>query len=655
MRPSRAAALTAITSVIDEGGDVDDAYAALQRVDPLLRRGARRRVRDAYVDALLTTQRKKGDDAARHVMRIAYLLAVGAPPAPEIVDDPDAITAAFTAACARHKPAASARLWWPTAILSLLLALAAATGGVALYRAFAPLHLHDASDRAAPPPRGAFATGGRLSPGSPAVTGIFAEGLPEYLIRLDRLAKARQAGAPPAELAAAEAALAEAGQRVLDPEVRSGLGESVSARLEQLLAAARDASLGRRGQPTEAASAGLMAATGAFDDELAAAGLGYFVDGDVITDSRNGQRLVILYSFTVESVSLFASGSTTVRALDLRRLDRLNWAHALLGFTRPHLREALVLLDQVDEQLVTYILPGLGEGAGIELFDDDEGDDGAATPPPPARAAVEQRAGELVRSEYGATPGLDAGRAEKLGGLLARRQALALGWQKALAARRIILQMPAKLRLEGDYEGSLEGMVPRAELAELSAIDESLGDAGLLDAYAKLRDVLVDSVERHEVQHRLDFTLAEGLPMPRALETYVGPAPPQGGEAFRFAAQARAELSAYLAELSRDPRTTRVNLTMIARFLFKRRLAGIAESYAALVIFEGLAAELAIPAQRPFVQGRRIQRDAVADVYLALTALPSADLRAAAARLWEKLFHARLPELHLAIPPSAAR
>ena len=660
MRPSRAAALTAIARVIDEGGDIDATYAALRRVDPLLRRGARRRVRDAYVDALLATSFKKGDDASHHVLRIAYLLIAGTPPAPEITDDPAAVTDAFAAARARHKPVSS-RFGWPTALLALLLALAAVASGVVLYRTYGrALPAPDASLREAPPPHGAFATGGRLSPGNPAVTRTFAEDLPEFLIRLDRLAKARQASAPAAELQGAEVALDAASQRVLDPDARRGIGDRAAAQLERLLAAARAASLGQAGQPgqgqpgqgqpgpsADAANEALMEATGAFDDELAAAGLGYFVDGDVITDRRTGQRLVILYSFTVESVSLFSSGSATVRALDLRRLDRLNWSHALLGFTRPHLREALVLLDQVDAQLVTYILPGLGPGEGIELFDDQE-DGEPEEPAPAARAAVEKRAGELVRLEYGATSGLDAARAEKMGRLLARRQTLALGWQKSLAARRIVLQLPSRLRLGPDYESSLEGMVPRAELAELVAIDEELGEPAFLTTYAKLRDALVDSVERHEVQHRLDFSRQGGLPMPSALKAYVGPAPPQGGEAFRFAQLARAELSAYLAELSRDPRTTRVNLTMIARFLFKRSLSGTAESYAALVIFEGLGAELSLPAETPFVQSGQIKRDAVASLYLALSALPPADLRAAAARLWEKLFDTKLPELHLA-------
>jgi hypothetical protein len=382
----------------------------------------------------------------------------------------------------------------------------------------------------------------------------------------------------------------------------------------------------------------MMEATGAFDDELAAAGLGYFVDGDVITDLRTGHRLVIIYAFTVESVSLFTSGGATIRALDLRRLDHLNWSQSLLGFTRPHLREALVLLDQVDEQLVTYVLPGLGKGAKIELFDPDD-----ASVTPALRDAVEGRAGELVRAEYGGAPGLDAGRAERLGLLLTRRRELFEGFEKRVSARGLLLRTPRLLRLDKDYDAALAGAVPQRDLDDLRRVDDEVGEKAFLDTYARLRDVLVDSVERHEAQHRLDYARPDPLPMPAPLEALVGPA--GEGESSRFAGQTRAELSAYLAELSRDERTTKVNLTMISRFLFSKQMQGMAESYSAVVIFEGLAAELGIPRAAGLVTGGNIQRERAAEAYLALTALPPEALRTAAARLWAKLFEGPLPEL----------
>src|SRR5262249_7986461 len=160
--------------------------------------GARRLVRDAYVDALLSTQIKKGPDALPHAMRIAYLLVAGAPPAAEIVDDVDAVAAAYATALAGPKH--PSRVWWPTPTLVAPPALAAAASGIALHRAFGPVRIRDASERAAPPPRGAFAMGGKLSPGSPALSRAFAKDLPEFLIQLDRLSRARLAGTSAAEL-----------------------------------------------------------------------------------------------------------------------------------------------------------------------------------------------------------------------------------------------------------------------------------------------------------------------------------------------------------------------------------------------------------------------------------------------------------------------
>ncbi len=164
-----------------------------------------------------------------------------------------------------------------------------------------------------------------------------------------------------------------------------------------------------------------------------------------------------------------------------------------------------------------------------------------------------------------------------------------------------------------------------------------------------LRDALASSVERHEVQHRLDALASGPPPMPRELEALVGPLEDAGKEV-PLAAAARAELSAYLAELARDPRTPRVGLTLIARFLFDRSMHGAAECYAALVIVQGLAARLGVPGGDALLTGRTVDRRAVATVWLALAALPPERLRAAARAQWEALFGAPLPELRLVAP-----
>jgi hypothetical protein len=141
--------------------------------------------------------------------------------------------------------------------------------------------------------------------------------------------------------------------------------------------------------------------------------------------------------------------------------------------------------------------------------------------------------------------------------------------------------------------------------------------------------------------------------MPPRLEALVGPIE-DAGEARSGAVAARAELSAYLAELARDPLTPRVGLTLIARFLFDRRMAGTPECYAALVIVEGLADELGVHAGHdggpPLLADGAIDRHVAAQAFLALAALPPERLRAAARELWETLFAAPLPDLRLVAP-----
>ncbi len=285
----------------------------------------------------------------------------------------------------------------------------------------------------------------------------------------------------------------------------------------------------------------------------------------------------------------------------------MNWSHALLGFTRPQLRSALVLLDPIDRQLASTILLGLAPNGTVPLFDAAD----TSTPPEVVRK-VEARAGEVVRDEYADASAASARLGVKR--LRSPRCAPRHPVQKRLGGRGVTLTLPGTLHINAEYRDDLRPLVPERELAMLDEIESSLHDAALDDAFASARDRLVASIERHEVQHRLDYLRPDPLPMPSALERWTGPVEVDGRE-HRSAARARAEMSAYLAQLARDVATTKADTTLVLRFLLDQKLQGIPECSAALAIAEGLADELKIPIDAPLVEHASIIRERAAALY----------------------------------------
>ena len=539
-----------------------------------------------------------------------------------------------------HLAAPRRRLW--IAALVALVAGSAAVVAVALRSRDASTVRKDATQRPAPPPRGAFATGGVPSNADPALVRALQETLPDWVIALDRLTTASREN-DPRGFDEAERAMATAREQLLGAEVRNLLGRAGVDRLRDVLDRAKDAAGAAREDDAKTAASEFLEAVGAFNDALAASGFGFYVDGDVIS-GPNSRRLVLLYMFRVVHVRLFESDTRRVRALQLRRLDKLNWTHRLLGFTSPHLREALVLLDQVDELLVNYVLPALSPGADVELFDE-----ASMERPATWQTRVRDRAGQVIRTEYAATQGLDAAATVRLGQLLLARRKLFDRWTRALEGRGVVLRQPRTLRIErfDDLRQMLDGAVPDSELDELDELERNLHAKVNDRVFDAVRDVIIASVERHEVQHRIDAALPTARPVPAPLEQYTGPLLDRRGEPRELVQLARDELSAYLAELARDRLTPRVNFTLISRFLFDRDRWGSAECYAALVIFEGLASELDVAIEGELVVSGSIDREVIAEVYLAVTDRPEAEVRAAAEKLWERLFKASLPAIEI--------
>jgi hypothetical protein len=217
-------------------------------------------------------------------------------------------------------------------------------------------------------------------------------------------------------------------------------------------------------------------------------------------------------------------------------------------------------------------------------------------------------------------------------------------WNKRLMRRGVTLRVPGTLQMEKHYRAALASYVYPADLKELDEINRFLTDPIVTRPYASVLELFAASVERHEVQHRLDFDFKLLRGMPAGLKRYVGPLF-RGVRKNKRAHRARAELSAYLAQLARDMKTTGISLIRIAELALDRGYWGSAASNAAMVILPGLAAGLSVKVKEPLTVELVINRPAVGRLYVALSHKPAAEIRRAAHRLWEKLFKTRLPEM----------
>ena len=110
------------------------------------------------------------------------------------------------------------------------------------------------------------------------------------------------------------------------------------------------------------------------------------------------------------------------------------------------------------------------------------------------------------------------------------------------------------------------------------------------------------------------------------------------------AERANAELSAHLSQIAREPNLAFTNLLQVAVFAMNRRTWGNPYSYAAIVIHEALAQQFGIT-HAPLIQGRRIQRGELANIYLALRTHSGEELSQAAQRAWRALYGVDLPPL----------
>jgi hypothetical protein len=458
---------------------------------------------------------------------------------------------------------------------------------------------------------------------------LFQEALPEYIIALNRWINSEEAQAGvDDELQALRATLITALHK-------ASLDDSLSGAFENLIDATIYAAKVEESELDDAADS-VVKKTLLLNDAIASAGLGFLVEADIQTHS-SGRRFIILLSFEVARVVLYRSGGHDVRTLRVNRLDNLDFTYNLLGFTSSRRKDAVVLVDMVEEH-VLQLLPALDEEAIMDPFRLSKKDSETEWFNPLRRLAT-----AIIREELGSAGGEEL---QTLGALLATRREIYARWDERLETRRASTPEPTGLDIKWKYAEQMEGLVTNAAIRELDGIQEKLRKKDMREAFYKARDHFAQSVDRHETQHRLDYAKLYKLPMPPALALYVGDLPDGLAGQGNRASSALAEMSAYLSELARDPLTPKINLTLLVRYLLDKGAWGMSESYAALVIVEGLADELGIE-HGSFVVGRSIQRSTVAAVYTKMCEVESEAFRSAAKALWAKFFGLELPVLEL--------
>lgn len=493
--------------------------------------------------------------------------------------------------------------------------------------------------RVRPPPKGPVLVLGSLAMVALAVTGlvvrlllfqpfdardlpgaqVMAEHVPSHVIAVSH---GDQQGA------------ALARQAATGPRARSALGNESADALQSMLEATEALAatpLEQRGPAHER----FVAAAATLNVALEKQSHPFFVDADTAL-GQNG-LLPVLLTFYIEREVRAASGENKIRCVHLRRLDDLNIRQGYLGYTRATTPAAIVLLDQIETELIHLVLPALPDGEQMDLVDAE-----TEIANEPWVGAVRSAGAAAVRAHYASMPKEHTEGVDRVGTLVARRRALVKKWRGRIADFGKLLLPPDRLIPTEAYTSRISHMVRGSDLREWDDIHDELLSKSTLTAFQRLRDRYADSVQRHEVQHRLDYQ--RGLmPYPEVLQKLLPTDTPLGLEAGTLHARARDELSAYLAEMSRSPDSPMLTFVLLASHLFNKAALGGAYSYAALAALDAISSELGIDFWEHV--RTRIERKDVAKVFLKVVERPPEEVRSAAQRAYEKAYEQRVPDV----------
>lgn len=585
------------------------AFHRLTSAGGLRARLAARRVRGLLARADAAIAADSADQVGRrvHTLQLAWLRAAGVP-WDGLTSDARAASDAFYAHARGASPPPRRPRRRALGIAVVALAAAAVVAGILL-----------------------------LGPGGPRwgdgpVGRALTADLTDWVVQLDRWAPHGQRASADVS---ARASLDAARAAVLSPDAVAALGpasDALNALLDATAALAAEPDYPAGLPPrVDAFRAALREANAAFE----AAGHPYFLDGDWLPHAQ-GYAQTTLFVFGVEArhrVAVEPAVVEPVTALHLRRLDNLNWSWSKLGYTRKAMDVAAVVLDKVEDQLITYVGPALTDAAPMPLVDPDSRTDAAAW-----QREVQRAAGEVARAAFArALPGEEA-RLAAFGAALDARRVRFASWRARLSRDGLVLSVPGTLRLGDELYASLRAALPDYQVTELEDVQRDVESSANRDIFARMLARYAGVVEAHEVQHRLDYARGDGFPVPDVVRGHAIYGGAESSAAESLVERVNYELSAYLSDVARDPSWSRLSLTLLVRNLLDRRGPRVEATVAELVL-DGLAAELDLAAR---LGATGAVRRAAAEVYLALLDVPEDRLAAAAEALWQRWYDAPL-------------
>ncbi|MGE3633385.1 MAG: hypothetical protein AB7P00_26025, partial [Sandaracinaceae bacterium] len=595
--------------------------AGVRRVPGLLRGVVRKRANTHVVAASFDTAR--ADDVA-HTHRMAYLRAIGVPTIDS--DDPEGVRRTFEESRRLATEGRAPVALGVGASLVIGIAVAASVGG------------YLATHRPPPTPPAADPTERRsleeilgMEDESDAhpLRDLFRHGLPDYVVALDRRSAGHERPAPD-DVVSRRAAVLER----LD-------GTTIQEPMRGVLAAAEGFVDREDGQD----DANWLNQLVLLHDALEREEVPFFVDA-VLRTSYRGRRRLLMSSWDVHARRTFRSGELTIRALEIARLDNLDFESSLLGYTRPESRYALIVRDEIEQFLVEDVLPSvhaLEDSVIVRGYEDETGIGWVTEFEGWAHDDLRRESEAIVSAAMPNDLPLN-----HLAAAVVRRRNAVAALSSALPGVR--LREPSAWVYDVEHVAGLAGQAARPAVAELREAERAVHAEDTTRAYEILLDARAASVAEHEAQHRLDYESDRLVTVPQVLARYTGDTE-ELERVNRWAERANAELSAYLAQIARRSSLAWTSFIHVASFLMSRPSWRMPEAYAAAALIESLADDAGI-AHVDLIRDRTVNRAEVTRIYGALRSRSAEDLSALAARTWSRLYATDLPPLALVEEPS---